>query len=122
LGKTPQPPPIFFIDPPSTPVKQPLVNRPYPPFVTNNRRRTATKSLLEVCSLFKSVSRADIRKWCTNQPHDAKCSLNTIFDIVCANPFAEVPETYYTAISALEGSTFDWDIIPCNQLRLLVKK
>jgi hypothetical protein len=99
-----------------------FVNRPYPPFVTHKSRRMATKSLLEVCSLFQSVARADIGKWCSKQHHDSKCSLNTIFDLVCANPLAEVPDTYYTAISALDGSTFDLDIIPCDLLRLLSKQ
>jgi hypothetical protein len=48
--------------------------------------------------------------------------LNTIFDIVCANPLAEVPDKYYTAIKSLERrgfKTFDLDIIPIEHIKML---
>jgi hypothetical protein len=126
-GKTPQPPPIFFSNPPSTPVKRLYpINRPFRDlFVTKASRRKASHSLLEVISHFKSVARVDILKWCSKQHRYSRCSLNTIFDIVCANPLAEVPETYYTAIKALESrgcTTFDMDIIPFEHIMLLWKQ
>ena len=122
-GKTPQPPPILAIDPTSTPVKQLYpINRPfYDLFLSAASRRKATHPLLDVIKHFKSVARVDVLKWCSRQSPYSRCSLNTIFDIVCANPYAQVPETYYTAIGALDGSTFDMDIIPFEHIMMLWK-
>jgi hypothetical protein len=126
-GNTPQPPPILFCDLSSKTVKRKYpIDRPFRDiFGSQANRRTASQSLLAVISHFKSVARVDILKWCSKQHIYSRCSLNTIFDIVCANPHAEVPETYYTAIKALESrgcTTFDMDIIPFNHIMFLWKK
>jgi hypothetical protein len=123
----PQSPPILFCDQPyKTYERKYPVDRPFRDiFGSQAKRRTAKQSLLDVISLFKSVARVDILKWCSKQNIYSRCSLNTIFDIVCANPHAEVPETYYTAIKALESQgckTFDMDIIPFSQIMPLWKK
>jgi hypothetical protein len=122
----PQSPPILFGDRPYNPfVREYPVNRPFRDiFGSKKKKRTASQALLEVISLFKSVARVDILKWCSKQNSYSMCSLNTIFDIVCANPRAEVPETYYTAIKALEGQgykTFDMDILLVYQIVTLWK-
>jgi hypothetical protein len=109
-----------------TPVKQLYpINRPFHDiFGSQTKRRRASQSLLKVIKHFQSVARSDVLRWCSRQSPYSRCSLNTIFDIVCANPQAEIPETYYTAINALESrgcTTFDLDIIPFEHIIMLWK-
>ena len=72
-------------------------------------------------SHFKSVSRSIVRKWCLKQPQNAKCSLNTIFDVICTNPHAQVPEMYYKAISTIDNTTFDMDVLACQEILRVFK-
>jgi hypothetical protein len=108
-----------------TPVKQIYpINRPFPAIGSNGNRRRAWKSLLTVIKHFQFVARNDILRWCSRQSPYSRCSLNTLFDIVCSNPQAEVPETYYMAVNTLDSrgcTTFDLDIIPIEHIMMLWK-
>jgi hypothetical protein len=113
----PASPPLAPLAPPSssfTPFTKAL------PKLMTARKQCVTQ-VMGALSHFKSVSRSIVKKWCLEQPQNAKCSLNTIFDVICTNPHAEVPEMYYEAISTIDNSIFDMDFLACQEILRLFK-
>ncbi len=52
------------------------------PAVTPREWQMSAATALAALALFKGVSRSIVRKWCLLQPEGARCSLDTIFDLV----------------------------------------
>ena len=72
--------------------------------------------MLSALSHFTSISRALVRKWCGMQPQGTMCSLNTVFDLVCENQRAQLPDRYYEtlALGDLDNSALDLVILSCS--------
>ena len=53
--------------------------------VTKREKKQCATTMLSALSHLKSVSRSVVRKWCVKQLPGTKCSLNTVFNLVCEN-------------------------------------
>jgi hypothetical protein len=71
---------------------------------------------LAALAQFKGVARSVVREWCQQQPEGAMCSIDTVFDLVCKNHHAEVPEEYYNILRLMSNCAHDQDILSCSEV------
>ena len=44
------------------------------------------------------------------------CSVDTVFDLICANHHADMPEEYYETMRLMDNSASDLDILRCSEI------
>ncbi len=89
---------------------------------TEREQEQCVAIMLAALSHFTSISRAVVRRWCEGQPQGTRCSLNTVFDLVCANHCAEVPDRYYETLGDMDNSALDLVILSCSEIAGLYNK
>ena len=55
------------------------------------------------------------------------CSLNTVFDLICENPYAQVPDLYYKTLGNMDLvtsdlATSDLVILSCQEVASMFRK
>jgi hypothetical protein len=83
---------------------------------TEQEQEQCVAIMLAALSHFTFISRSVVRKWCERQPQGTMCSLNTVFDLVCANHHAEVPYQYYETLGDMDNSALDLVILRCSEI------
>ena len=80
--------------------------------------------MLAALSHFTSRCRALVVKWCGRQPQGTMCSLNTVFDLVCEDQRAQVPDQYYETLGLgdLDNSVSDLVILSCSEIAGLYRR
>jgi hypothetical protein len=134
LPRSPPPPPPAPLAPPSSsyspPIQIPSVglcprhgkNTSLTLPLTKRERKQCAATMIYALSHLTSVSRSVVRKWCVKQPQGTRCSLNTVFDLVCENHHAEVPDMYYKTIGNMSNAACDLVILSCEQIAGLYHK
>ncbi len=89
---------------------------------TEREQEQCVAIMLAALSHFTSISRSVVRRWCERQPQGTRCSLNTVFDLVCANHCAEVPDRYYETLGDMDNSALDLVILSCSEIAGLYNK
>ena len=89
------------------------------PAVTPREWQMSAATALAALAQFKGVSRSVVRKWCLLQPEGTSCSLDTIFDLVLENQFAEVPTEYYDTLRLMINCANDQDMLSCSEVAWL---
>ncbi len=97
-----------------------ITSSPLP--LTKRERKQCAVTMIRALSHLTSVSRSVVRKWSAKQPPGTKCSLNTVFDLVCENHHAQVPDMYYKTIENLDNSACDLVILSCEEISGLYPK
>ena len=121
MATRPVSPPLAPLAPPSSSYSSPIMPSPAP--MTKRDRKQCAVQIMTALSHFTAVSRSMIRKWCLKQPQGTMCSLNTIFDIICTNPYAQVPNMYYKTVGNMNNSAFDMTVLSCKEiLRVFTKR
>jgi hypothetical protein len=86
------------------------------PFQTWREQQQCFATPLAALQQFKGVARSVVRKWCNEQPHNAMCSLDTVFNLICANHHSDVPDEYYETLGLMDNSAHDQDILRCSEI------
>jgi hypothetical protein len=126
----PPPPPPAPLAPPPAPRKPtslpytPLIHNLYVDMhrtygkmpVTKLEKKQCAATMIRALLHLKSVSRSVVRTWCAKQPPGTRCSLNTVFNLVCENHHAEVPDMYYRTIRNMSNAACDLKLLSCHQI------
>ena len=86
------------------------------PFQTRREQEQDVATCLAALQQFKGVARSVVRNGCNQQPQGAMCSVDTVFDLICANHHADMPEEYYETMRLMDNSASDLDILRCSEI------
>ncbi len=86
------------------------------PFGSLQEQEQCVAVMLAALAQFKHVARSVVRKWCGKQPQGTMCSLDMVFDLVCANHQAGVPDQYYETLRLVDNTATDLDILSCSDI------
>jgi hypothetical protein len=68
------------------------------PFRSAREQEQCVATMLSALAQLTHISRYVVRKWCKEQSQSTMCSLDTVFDLVCANHQASVQDQYYETL------------------------
>jgi hypothetical protein len=70
----------------------------------------------------KHQAKYNIKRWCEAQPKDAMCSMTSLFDLLCDNVKADVPDAYFDTLVFWGPHVWDKVMMPCSAIIDLYSK
>jgi hypothetical protein len=105
-----------------TPIKTTRPVSPPSAPLTKREKKQCVATMMTALSHLTSISRSVVRRWCERQLQGTMCSLNTVFDLICTNQYAQVPDRYYKTLGDMDNSVLDLVILNCSEVAGLYKK